>query len=146
MKRISITCLLILAGFLCEAQIFKDTLYWATPAEREMYRNAIKKGRSQKAIGWLVIAGGTGLTAVGGRLALAGIIGQMNDVDDTTPWEEDEYDRHRLLWKGGSFLFLAGAGIVGTGIDMIKDGRKNVRSAKVCFRLNATSAGFVFNF
>ena len=143
MKRIAITCLLILAGFLCEAQIFKDTLYWATPAEREMYRAAIKKGRSQKAVGWLIIVGGAGLTAVGGRVAIAAIDGS---VDENSGYLVDDYDKQRLLWKSGSFLFLAGAGIVGAGIDMIKDGRKNVRSAKVCFRLNATSAGFVFNF
>src|SRR5689334_11950221 len=63
MKRIIISSIFITVGLMCEAQIFKDTLYRATAAEREMYRNAIKKGRGQKALGCLVFLGGGAVTA-----------------------------------------------------------------------------------
>ena len=138
--------LIILYGFLgfyfiSEGQILKDTLYRATPAERVMYRAAIKEGRTQKAVGLLIILGGSALTTAGAGVALTGLV--RSTRDDDYYYYDEELDTNRLLWKGGSFLFLAGVGTIAGGIEKLKEGRKNVRSAKVCVKLNATSIGLV---
>ena len=120
----------------------KDSLYWATPAERKMYGNAIKEGRGQKAVGLLIITGGSVLTTAGAALALASIVRYSND-----DYGDDElFDENELIWKGGCTLFLAGLGTVMLGADKFKEGRRNVRSAKVTLKLNATSVGLVYNF
>jgi hypothetical protein len=104
-----------------------------------MYRTSIKDGRSQKAVGLLIIVGGSALTTLGGGVAIAGIVRGLNDD------YYDEYDTNELLWKGGSTLFLVGVGTILLGADKMKEGRRKVRSAKVCVKLNATSVGFVVN-
>ena len=143
MKQLAIICTFLVLAFICEGQILKDSLYWATPAEREMYKSAIKKGRGQKALGSLIIVGGSALTTVGAGVAIAGIDGWGDDDDY---YGDDIIDRDRLLWKGGSLLFLLGIGTILTGADMIKEGKQNVRTGKVCLKLNATSVGLVVNF
>jgi hypothetical protein len=143
MNRIMIFCACLCFASMCEGQILKDSLYWATPAERVMYNTAIKEGRGQKAVGLLIILGGSAIMTTGAGVAIAGLV---RSGDDDCTYYDDELSTNRLLWKGGSILFLAGLGTIGIGVDKFKEGRQNVRSAKVCFKVNATGVGLVVNF
>jgi hypothetical protein len=143
MKQLTIICTFMALAFMCEGQVPKDSLPWATPAEKEMFRSAIKKGRSQKALGSLAIVGGAALTTVGVGVAFAGI-------KEAFEYDDDYYDQYDdtpgLLLKGGGLLFAIGLGTIVTGADMIKDGTQNVRKGKVCLKINSTSVGLVINF
>lgn len=143
MKQSIIICAFLSLALMCEGQIFKDTLYRATPAERIMYRTAIKEGRGQKAVGVLIILGGSAVMTAGAGVAVAAI---LREEDDYYTYYDDELSTKRLLWRGGSTLFLVGLGTIGLGIDKFKEGRQSVRSAKVCFKVSPASVGLVYNF
>src|SRR6476661_8614914 len=136
MKQVVIFCLLSIITSMCHAQL-KDTLFPVTPAEKSVYVSDIKKGRGQKALGLLVILGGTAMSTAGAGVAIIGIDGSVDD--DTYYRDEDVSTRDRLLWQSGSLLFLLGVGTIGVGIDMIKDGSRNVKSGKFNLKLTGTS-------
>ena len=48
MKQVIFICVFSAFAFACEAQIQNDSSYILTPLEKELYRDAIKKGRGQK--------------------------------------------------------------------------------------------------
>jgi hypothetical protein len=142
MKRLSIICAFISLAVICEGQGLNYSSYSITPLEKEAYKKAVSKGRGQKALGSLIILGGSGLTALGARVAIAGLNGSIDD----DIFGEEVYDRDDLLWKGGSALFLLGLGTISIGADMIKEGKQNVRSGKVSLRVNRSSVGLAVNF
>ena len=143
MKQVAVFYLLISITSICRTQL-KDTLLPVTPAERSVYVNDIKKGRGQKALGLLIILGGTAMSTAGAGVAIIGIDGAVDD--DTYYRDEDVSTRDRLLWQGGSLLFLIGVGTIGIGADMIKDGGRNVRSGKFNLKLSGSSLGVTYNF
>lgn len=143
MKQVTIICTFMAFAFMCEGQILKDSLYWATPAEREMCRSAIKKGRSEKALGSLAILGGTALSTVGVGVVAFGIKEAIEYDDD---YYDSDDDISGLLLKGGGIIFAIGLGTILKGADMIKDGSRNVRKGKVSLKLNNASIGLVVNF
>lgn len=143
MKQVTLICTFMALTFMCEGQMLADSLYWTTPAEREIYKSVIKKGRSQKALGSLAVIGGAALSTVGAGVVAFGIKEAIEYDDDYYDLDEDISG---LLLKGGGIIFAIGLGTILKGTDMIKDGSRNVRKGKVSLKLNSTSIGLVVNF
>jgi hypothetical protein len=137
MKQITIVCAFIAYGFICEGQILKNSLTTLTPEHKEMYKNAIKKGRGQKAVGALIIIGGAALGAFGAVVAIKGIPEAIDADDDCT---------EPLEWKGGTAMFWLGLGTVAAGSDLIRRGRQNVQQGKLSLKINSRSAGLLVKF
>lgn len=136
MKQVIFICVFSAFAFACEAQIQNDSSYTLTPLEKELYRDAITKGRGQKALGSIIIVGGAALGTVGAGLALSGIENAL-----TT----DEYgeDVENLRWKGGTAMLILGVATIIVGGDMVKKGKQNVREGKVSLKLDSKSVGLL---
>src|SRR5437867_6799605 len=113
MKKIILTCMIISYAYASNAQLLKDTIQHLRLTDKELGMQYLKKGKSQKTLVAVLIAGG----AIIGTVGLAvGLHGFAKGFDWSNPRSgESETNSGTALAVAGGVIFVAGVQFVIAG-------------------------------
>ncbi len=130
MKKIILICTIISYAYASNAQLLKDTIQNLKLTDKELGMQYLKKGKSQKTIGAVLVVGGAVLGTIGLAVSLHGFAKGFD-------WRNPQRGESDL--NSGTALAVTGGVMFVAGVPFVIMGGKNEKRGKLLLSRNTIS-------